>query len=218
MKVEITDVLIRHISFEEFTSDEKLGDVYQAACNNVPVELWKEYCALTNTFTIEGDNKDELEEKTFDIQQFVFFNVHACSILADGTKRGFDVSEMQRGYGQYVSTQVAYGQKNRYGGFNGYVASVFPDNYLVVDDSELAEEIGEPLVYFYMNKEDVMEGEEGTEEELQKRWSFLVEEEYSDYPLNSYVIPLGVTEENAYGEVYQLPLSIAQQYCKIELD
>ncbi len=214
MQVEIQKSFINHVYFDKFTSKESIDGIYNVACQNVPVEYWKEYDPLNDFFTIEASTQDDLEEKTLDLITFVESFTHNCIIMHDGSRKGFNIKELRDKYSEYIRDFVNYGGKDKYNGSNNFVKEYLPASYFVVEYSELAEELGEPIVYFYMNKKDVMVGEEGTEEELKEKFDFLTASEHCYYPLNSYGFPIGI-EENPYGEIIQLPLSIATQFIDI---
>ncbi|MBM25807.1 MAG: hypothetical protein CL760_09020 [Chloroflexi bacterium] len=66
-KVEFQDVLQRTIRFESFIDEEELEGRYTLACQSISSKFFDEAHLHSGLFIIRAENKDVLEEKTFEL-------------------------------------------------------------------------------------------------------------------------------------------------------
>jgi hypothetical protein len=155
-----------------------------------------------DTAILVADTEDEVEEKVSElIMQFQIMS-KCIKYLSSGEIKGVDFNNAAEYASHQHKNVVAWGGKSNFTTISAVLEREFPDHLTITEDED--DDIGEPLVYFYWTK-DVHLDKNGEFNDIYAE----------DYPLNPKAKELGINND-CYGEIVQLPLSVAQQYFQIE--
>lgn len=207
MSIIVTSQFQRTVDFSTLIDNEDgiNGPMKTALCNlPVGLNVQKWIGMGEDTAILVADTEDEVNEMVTDLISAFELMSKCVKYFADGSIEGVDFNQAR----DYASSQyeniTAYGGTSNLTNIAAVLESEFPNNIALSEEED--ETIGEHLVYFYWDKE-VHLNERGEIEEVYQE----------DYPLNSKAQELGI-EDECYGEIIQLPLSVAQQYFEIELE
>lgn len=204
MQPEITQEFISHLSYESILSKETLTDSpLSVALNNMPVEYWDEVDILGNV-TIKHTNQQELEERVLDFINQLSIQILCVKYTGEGEIQGFSLGDLKELYSTAYSNTVSYGGKCHYDSLSHCLQINLPNNYIIAEVCD--EETGEELVYFFNTWSDISK-EELDHDDLMNL--------LADFPHNLKAQDLGI-EEECYGDIIQVPLSIISEYLKIE--
>jgi hypothetical protein len=205
MNISITKQFQRTVDFTKMTNEEETIDspLMVAMCNlptGLDVDKW--VGMGEDTAILTGETEDEVDEKVMNLITAVELMSKCAKFYPDGEIKGYDFSRHQ----DYANGQqrdiVNWGGKSKFTSVSACVLRALPNYYIVSEDE--CDDIGEHLIYFFYT-EDFFDGEEGDKLAMLKE----------EYPVNDKATEFGISDV-CYGEIVQLPLSIAQKYMEIE--
>lgn len=205
MSIVITKQFQRTVDFTKLTDKEETIDspLMVAMCNlptGIDVDKW--VGMGEDTAILTGETEDEVDEKVMDLITAIELMSKCAKFYPDGEIKGYDFYR----HHEYATVQqrdiVNWGGKSDLTTVSACVLRDLPNCYIISEDE--CDDIGENLVYFFYTK-DFFDGEEGSQLAMLKE----------EYPINEKSKEFGI-DDVCYGEIVQLPLSVAKQYMNID--
>lgn len=203
--IQITKQYQRTVDFSDLIANENCIDgPIDLALRNLSNEVdVKEWLGMGGEVAVlVGESEQEVDEKVQDLISNFEVMSHCVKFLPEEHNHGVDFSYYQEYASNQVRNIVWWGGTSNLTTLTDVVAHSFPNNLIVLE--EHSQELDEPMVYFFWDK-SVHLNDRGEIEEVYQE----------DYPLNEKAKALGI-EYDCYGEIIQLPLSIAQKYFDIK--
>lgn len=208
MDIVITKQFQRTVDLSKMLDKEKTIDSpLMIAMANLPISIDtvdKWVGMAEDAAIITGETEDECDEKIQDLLSAIELMSKCAKFYADGEIKGYDFNT-HREYAQCQQRDIVnWGGKSDLTSMSACVLRDLPDNIMISEDE--CDEIGEHLVYFYYT-DSFFDGEEGSQLEMLQE----------EYPINEKSKEFGI-DDVCYGEIVQLPLSVAKQYMTIEFE
>lgn len=206
MKIKFIDRLLREIDFSDVLDNEELDSPKFIALQNLELNsstIDKWIGMGEDTAVISGDTQDEIEEKTHEIISEFERKSLCVTYSIDGSIFGYNFNNAKEYAQSQYENVTKWGGKSELNTERKVLQSWLPPTYIVGDEDDT---IGEPLVYFFHDKNDL--------EELLKT-SKVPEIIKEEFLFNKKSTDFGI---EAFGEIVQMPLSVASKYFDIETE